>query len=219
MIAKLFVTIEEGQVANIVHVDWDGYFGNIQGSVADFKVFLNGLEVNAGGHPDGNVKGGDTLVFAKIGQIEEFPLLKDAPGLAHKVANERGKLLGEVLSIFDLEVGAGGECSLAQIMQKWAREVGLQIDTVIALGIRNAELVDDIAILDNNREIIEADCVDKFNEVLFAQGADCVVVGGMDKLVSVLDCPCHVFSVGWVGTVVIASDFFLPLETFLISYV
>ena len=219
MIAKLFVTVKEGQVADIVHVDWDGYLGNIQGSVADFKVFLDGLEVDIRGHPDGNVEGRDALVFTQIGQVEELPLLKDAPGLTHKVADERGKLLSEVLSIFDLKVGARGECSLAQIMQKGAREVWLQIDTVVTLGIGNAELIDYIAILDNNREIVEADSVDKFNEILFTQGADCVVVGGMDKLVSVLNCSCHVFSVGWVWTIVVTSYFFLPLETFLISNV
>ena len=182
-------------------------------------MFLDGLEIDVGGHSDSNVEGGDTLVFAQISQVEELSFLNNASSFTHEVADKWGKLLGEVLSIFDFKICAGGECSLAQIMQKGAREVELQIDTVIALGIWNAELTDNIAILDNHREVVQADCVDKFNEVLFTQGTDSVVVGRVDKLIPVLYCSCHVLGVGWVGAIVVTSNFLLPLETLLISHV
>ena len=51
-------------------------------------MFLDGLEIDVGGHSDCNVEGGDTLVFAQISQVEELSFLNNASSFTHEVADK-----------------------------------------------------------------------------------------------------------------------------------
>lgn len=117
------------------------------------------------------------------------------------------------------EIGAGGECSLADILEEGRGERWLEGNCIVTTCVGVAESLHHLVISLKDGDVPESGCIDQLHHLPLTEGSNCKAVISAYELIPVLYGSSEVFSECQIVAVVIAAHFPQPLIRGVVIYI